>query len=192
MGIRNLTCVYCGGELKVAQYGQWDGGPSMNGLTCLRFLQEKMDEELFRERIMQAVFISNEDIAALRAESHKAYGYDRFLVDHPELSRSIRGDILERIQETALPMQLKNDINFARDSLFCEWVYVIDLDSRTFEVYRGFNETPLKPGDRFFDIDRNVPSDNEYRAVRIKAMWGFDELPDDDTFVNTLLREDAE
>ena len=29
MGTRNLTCVFKDGEYKVAQYGQWDGYPSL-------------------------------------------------------------------------------------------------------------------------------------------------------------------
>lgn len=35
---------------------------------------------------------------------------------------------------------------FALDSLFCEWAYVVDLDNRTVEIYRGFQKTPPKNG----------------------------------------------
>ncbi len=45
MGTRNLTMVINQeGEKKVAQYGQWDGYPSVVGLGVLNFLKNK---ELF-------------------------------------------------------------------------------------------------------------------------------------------------
>ncbi len=53
-GTRNLTCVVVGGEYKVAQYGQWDGYPSGQGLTALNFLRG-MDREAFYRSWRSAV-----------------------------------------------------------------------------------------------------------------------------------------
>ena len=39
METRHLTLVYKNGAFKVAQYGQWDGYPSGQGLTALKFLR---------------------------------------------------------------------------------------------------------------------------------------------------------
>lgn len=41
MGTRNLTMVKYNGEIKVAQYGQYDGYPSGQGLTALRLCRDK-------------------------------------------------------------------------------------------------------------------------------------------------------
>lgn len=42
MGTRNLTMVIDRkGEIKVAQYGQWDGYPSGQGATILEFAKDK-------------------------------------------------------------------------------------------------------------------------------------------------------
>ncbi|MHC5949058.1 hypothetical protein ACVXZ3_04645 [Providencia hangzhouensis] len=42
MGTRHLICVAKDGDYKVAQYGQWDGYPSGQGLTLLTFLRDKL------------------------------------------------------------------------------------------------------------------------------------------------------
>ena len=35
---------------------------------------------------------------------------------------------------------------FLADSLFCEWAYIVNLDSEKLEVYRGFNKDPHASG----------------------------------------------
>lgn len=32
--------------------------------------------------------------------------------------------------------------NFLSDSLFCEWAYIIDLDTKKLEIYKGYNKDP--------------------------------------------------
>ncbi len=56
MGTRNLTCVYLDGKCKVAQYGQWDGYPEGQGVTCLNFLRDEMVEPKFREELRKRQF----------------------------------------------------------------------------------------------------------------------------------------
>lgn len=41
MGTRHLIEVVVDGQIKVAQYGQWDGYPSGQGVDVLKFLAEK-------------------------------------------------------------------------------------------------------------------------------------------------------
>ena len=40
MGTRHVTAVFLNGEPRVAQYGQWDGYPSGQGVTILDFLRK--------------------------------------------------------------------------------------------------------------------------------------------------------
>jgi hypothetical protein len=43
-------------------------------------------------------------------------------------------------------MKLIDKSDFASDSLFCEYAYVVDLDNDTLELFRGFQEEPHDEG----------------------------------------------
>ena len=85
----------------------------------------------------------------------------------PELHRDMGGKILARICETEGTFRTINDIEFAADSLFCEFAYVIDFDDNTFSWYEGFNRTPLAETERFAFLTPN--RDGEYSPVREKG-----------------------
>jgi len=70
---------------------------------------------------------------------------------------------------------LRDCSDFVRDSLFCEWAYVIDMDSREVEVYEGFNKSPVPAGERFSDPD-SCSGKAEYFPVRLVAKAPFEEV----------------
>jgi hypothetical protein len=96
--------------------------------------------------------------------------------ERPELSRDTSEKVLGMINESDDGLALKNDLEFAADSLFCEWAYVLDLDKGTFEVYEGFNkDKPLTPDDRFFFLkDKEA---NGYYGVKLLKSYRLDDLP---------------
>jgi len=61
------------------------------------------------------------------------------------------------------------------DSLWCEWGYLVDLDAKTFEVYRGFQE--VRHSGRF--SGRAVDERTGYQPVKLAASWPLAALPDD-------------
>ena len=199
MGTRNLTCVYLDGEYKVAQYGQWDGYPEGQGVDCLNFLRYKMVEKKFREELRKRRFAPEEYVKGI----YDAFGAkDGFIsLDNankinqafPQFSRDTAAVILKMIMDDEIGDYLQNSLDFAADSLFCEWAYVIDLDKRTFEVYEGFNKEPLTEDDRFFFLEEKSYKEHrgvdQYHPVKLVKSWSLDELPTVEEFLGAFKEE---
>ena len=193
MGTRNLTIVKHNGKYKVAQYGQWDGYPSGQGVTVLEFAWtlSRINSLLeFTHKVDAVEEASSEYIADIekRVQQGRLKDWEKA---YPELSRDTCAKILKMIMESPAGLKLRNDIEFAADSLFCEWAYVIDLDEGTLEAFVGFNKLPLKPDDRFFFFffKRRVDYiDEDYYPVKLfpGARWRLNELPTVDEFLATF------
>lgn len=190
MGTRNLTAVYMNGKYRVAQYGQWDGYPEGQGMTCLHFLRDTMNEKEFRKALTLIHFIDEEMLEKILNKFDGAYGFLTSTgskdLEHwfPEISRNTGAKILELIQRGKAAF-LVNRLTFAADSLFCEWAYVIDLDKRTFEVYKGYNNTSLTEDDRFYFLHKF--EEKEYSGVKLAHTWSLDDLPSDEAFLNEFI-----
>ncbi|ECN6005620.1 hypothetical protein ZD68_06300 [Salmonella enterica subsp. enterica serovar Brandenburg] len=193
MGTRHLTCVVKNNEYKVAQYGQWDGYPSGQGVNILNFLKE-MSQDKFLKGIDNCFEPTEEQIKSWWAEAghdiDKSNGlvsaeiYDRFMKNHPSLSRDMGSNILHFIQDSVTPVPLQLNVEFAADSLFCEYAYVIDLDKGTFEIFKGFNSKPLADGERFYNPE--TPVNAEYHPVRLIKEYRLSELPTEEAFLMEL------
>lgn len=188
MGTRNLTLVQLNGAYKVAQYGQWDGYPSGNGLIVLNFLKNH-DLEIFCDKVKHAHLITEEELinywselgVDVRKEKFISMDLsDQFKALHPSLNRDMGADILEYIYTNEGRIDLENSLDFAKNSLFCEWAYVIDLDNNTFEVYEGFNKMALSEKDRFYF---NGYSSDGYFPIKLKKSYDLNNLPNEETFL---------
>lgn len=186
MGTRNLTMVVAAGETKVAQYGQWDGYPSGQGLTALNFLRS-MDKELFLTKLAAMKFLTDAQVDVINAElstDHSLMGEGK---KYGHLSRD-RGAAILDIVYKAEPgsIALVDSTSFAADSLFCEFAYVVDLDKNTFEVFQGFNHSPLAEGERFASLAGQADQEHrtdKYSPVRLMHSFDLDSLPTDDEFL---------
>ena len=187
-----MICVVKDGEYKVAQYGQWDGYPSGQGVAILDFLKSKM-VDAFKENVIKCSWATKEDIFEYWSEfgynpyADKGIPYeigDKFCEKYPEFSRDTGADILKIVAESSHGIKLRNDVDFARDSLFCEWAYVVDLDKNTFEVYKGFNEEPLDQSERFYTEElMEYHGGSQYYPVKLKASFELSNLPSKEDFL---------
>lgn len=180
MGTRNLTIVKEDGKYKLAQYGQWDGYPSGQGIRILNFLKN-MDRDLFIKNLNELKVISSEEKEKLY-NKHKENLYKLY----PELTRDTVGEILQLIQDGAITY-FDDDLAFIEDSLFCEWVYVIDFDTNTFEVFKGFNKIPLKEKDRFFVFQE---LSKEYYPCKLFKKYSLNKLPSEKQFLKLEKEEE--
>lgn len=192
MGTRNLTLVLLNGEYKVAQYGQWDGYPSGQGLVVLNFLRA-MEIDKMRTALDHVKFPTDEEAKQLTDKvdtQGKIDGVD-WLEIYPQFSRDICAKILELVytnkEEVLL---LKNSLNFAADSLFCEWAYLVNLDNDTLEVYKGFNKSRLNEFDRFLFLEEKAEDD--YHPIKIVKSYLLSALPTDEVFVSELTGKDSD
>lgn len=192
MGTRHLIAVVKDQKFKVAQYGQWDGYPSGQGVDILAFLQQE-ELAVFAKKISEVTFITNEELQARWTECGASPVENLVPIEvsecfserYPENSRDSGANVLNIIQHADRPILLNNALQFAADSLFCEWGYVIDLDKGTFEVYEGFNKNPLDAGERFAFLQEE---NSEYYPIRQVASYPLQDLPSEATFL-TMLEE---
>jgi len=177
MGTRNLTIVKENEQYKVAQYGQWDGYPSGQGSTVLNFLKIS-NLDIFKERLNAVYYLTKEDL------DKRQYNLDVSALElkelYPELSRDTGAEILWLIYKSMTDVGLKDSLSFAGDSLFCEWAYLINLDTNKLEVYKGFNQKRLTENDRFFFLQNDS---EKYKPIVKVAEFDIDNLPSEEDFV---------
>jgi len=144
MGTRHLICVYWQGGWYLAQYGQWDGYPSGQGADIVEFLSNPKNIKDLKFGLEHCVYrATDKDLDAYSASNPP-----------PSLSRDTSAKILSIIatagaaasekqvdsgdkEDVAGKIPLVFQLEFVLDTLFCEWAYVIDLDTECLEVYCG-------------------------------------------------------
>ncbi len=177
MGTRNLTIVQHNNEYKVAQYGQWDGYPDGQGRTVLEFLHAtKGNLDHFRSKLDGVEFLTQE-------QYEKITNVKDWHEIRPELSRNTAAEILWKIS-IGDARELYNSIDFAQDSLMCEWAYVIDLDKNVLEVLKGFNHESITDGRFVGEAVLPFPQcDRKYAPIKLLKSYSLDDLPTVEQFI---------
>jgi len=143
MGTRGLTVIKIDGEIKVAQYGQWDHCPDGQGtdiLELLRGIIESGELEAFKTKVKALNWLTEDQITKMNEDGEP-------LIKHPYLSRDCGGKIIQAIHYGVLTVGsnflgkkdipvniigLQDESAFAEDGLFCEGIFTIDLDAGTY------------------------------------------------------------
>jgi len=187
MGTRHLSMVVKGGKIRVAQYGQWDGYPGGAGIKILNFLKI-CDMNRFKKRIQTGVRFTTSADRKERKEFLKQIGVNdewlnmeqstKYNLKFPFDSRDIGADILELIYNSNEKIVLNNAKYFAYDGLFCEWLYLINLDTMMLEVYSGFHKT----GDENSRFGNKPHPRTEYLPVQLLMEFDLNNLPSNKDF----------
>ena len=185
MGTRHLIVVKLDNKYKVAQHGQWDGYPSGQGAKVLEFLTN-WDRKEFESKLRSSSFLTKDELSAIYIVSRiiNVKGLqESWIKCWPELRRATGAEILNIIARSNPGIKLQNNIKFAANSLFCEWAYVIDLDTNMLEVFQGFNQMPLTEEDRFYgikcddEIRQNHLDEKGYYPIKKVVSYSLDTLP---------------
>lgn len=143
MGTRHLTVVIKDNQIKLSQYGQWDGYFEGQGKTFTNFVKNNLTDERGLHKFIDCVdLLQNVD-----DDTHKKYvelweemnKNKEFLLPYsvtlPQFSRDTGAEILNTIFN--LPTWELNGkkypVHIEKDSSWCEFIYCINLDTQ--EVY---------------------------------------------------------
>jgi|SRR5271157_868768 len=201
MGTRHLTAVKINSEYKIAQYGQWDGYPSGQGQTAVKFLRSETNRNKLKKALKHCVWVTQEELD----KKLKELGIGEWMTNEeaalyhaafPFMTRDHGAKILQLVAtapKTARPIKLRDSLEFAADSLFCEWAYVVDFDTNTFEVYKGFNQSPLKKSERFYGVTTTdfygvTTTDvaDKYQPIRLVKSFKLGRLPAPEAFAKAI------
>lgn len=142
MGTRGLYGFIKNGTEK-ATYHHNDSYPEWLGKEICDFLKNMSDEDLSRL-------------------------FDSIIV----VPKGLRGDLelYKKMGKTGQKMRVTNDISFIRDSLYCEYAYLVNLDSRELEFWKGFQDTPT-PDNRY-----GTSENDGYYPCKLVATFPFDKI----------------
>jgi hypothetical protein len=200
MGARHLTIIRDNGKM-LHHYGQWDGYPSGQGVIVLETLKT-FNERKFRQNFEKAKLLTREEVHALLdpikdPANTAGPGFMSFSTAalrknaFPQLDRDMGAKVLAHI-ESGEDLRYFNDADFPADSLFCEWAYMVDFDTRQLRVFKGFNEKPLKEG-QFYAHLKPLEKGNVstvYYPSREVTAYSLDSLPTEGQFLADLEKAD--
>lgn len=160
-------------------------------------------EPSFREKVSQCSWITPEEHkqmwvdcgAAPESDMVTMDVSDKFKEKYPWLHRDCGSDIFDHIQNSETGLKLTDSTNFAGDSLFCEYAYVVDFDKNTFEVYKGFNQKALDPEERFHFLEEQSQKDHrdsQYHPIKLVRFFYLNELSAEEEFVKVLEEQEED
>lgn len=110
------------GEVKISQYGQWDGFPSGQGVAILEFLLNN-DLEKYQEELISIRDITQEEIDIINDT-------EDWQKEYPYLSRDCGSDIHDLIIQG--DVLFVNKIEDEEALSWCEGFYTIDFKNNEF------------------------------------------------------------
>lgn len=175
MGTRGLYGIRKGGVDK-ATYNHFDSYPSQLGDHFTRFCAALGADGL--SKLFDRIELV--DQVEKPMSDQEAYCVERGWSnsDAPESwydsLRLLQGDFDAYLAAAGAtgPVYMTDDADFIRDSLFCEYAYIANLDEGVLEFWAGFQKRP-DPANRY-----GQDADCGYYPCRLLATWPLDALSD--------------
>ena len=158
MGTRGLVGFHLDGK-NYLSYNHWDSYPSGLGQEVVEFIKSRLSTiEYMKDEVRALKFVnSNDQVPADEIEKYAKYNEGNVGEDGTwyQVLHKTQGN-LGLILESGV---MTDDRDFALDSLFCEWGYVVNLDAMTLEIYRGFQTS------------KGVGRFNKYVHKKVPKKW---------------------
>jgi hypothetical protein len=164
-------------------YNQFDSYPDGLGKDILNIvtkINRENEWSILKDRISKLKNVGEREIMDTRImEKYKKYSdlsvSEQKLSDPYCLFRKIQGvDWIEKVYSGDLEDYPLNN-EFIKDSLFCEYAYLINLDTMKLEFYSGFQESPQK--DNRFGQTIN---EDGYYPCRLVGLFDISDIIDSD------------
>lgn len=184
MGTRGIMGVRIDGEDKLT-YNHFDSYPEGLGFTVLNDAKVMVGDwgmETLLRHARKLKMVSNEDkptkddIETFKDFADLTVG-DQSADDWYCLLRDLQG----KLRDTLIVGYAIDNKNFIKDSLFCEWGYILNLDDKVLEVYRGFQTEPHDKG-RYAKEDVEETSVGTYYPCAMIVSFPLDNLPEENDF----------
>lgn len=178
-------------ETDKVQYNHFDSYPSGLGRDVITFVREHTDAEI-EDAARNIKLIDGETPPTEEEiEQYKEFANTNVSTGEVEewyvLLRETQGDL--SAYTDAGVTHMIDASTFLIDSLFCEWAYIVNLDTKLLEVYKGFNTEPSDKG-RYASIKDEVDyqRSTDYYGVTLLTTIPLDYLRRlDEDQVDTLI-----
>jgi hypothetical protein len=181
-------------------YNHFDSYPESLGVSILEEL-EAMDLDKLKKAVNKLVLVNEDSKPTFeqRLDIAKEF-WDLSVGDQtPEswycLMRNAQGQLMPYYSGKLKYMI--DSHNFILDSLFCEWAYIVNLDTMKLEVWRGFQKEPQE-GSRYVKDktkDKLVAAKilpEEYYPCALVKEYPLKKLPSKEKFLKDLEEKEDE
>jgi hypothetical protein len=200
MGTRGIVGVVAGEVEKIA-YNQYDSYPEGVGWDTLKELRSIIkrgklnkyyDLALTAHLVNDEVKPTKSEIEFLGARFADTSVSTGSLEEWYVLLRNLQGKLFDTLKAG----YIHDNKVFIFDSLYCEWGYIVNFDTKTFEVYMGFQTKPHDKGryaglksenfERTKKALKGVGGSDEYYPCALVKTYPFDALPDKKQFLKDM------
>lgn len=161
MGTRGLYGIRKGNVDKCT-YNHWDSYPDGLGRDILQFCATHSEQQISDLYNLIELFNTNVPLTEEQKAMCKINGYVNLNVSSQSdsdwycLLRELQGNIdaWDKTLKQNAKLPMSDDIDFIKDSLFCEYGYIINLDTHCLEYWIGFQHQP-DPSNRYGQDNRD-------------------------------------
>ena len=175
-------------------YNHYDSYPSGLGNDVIEFCKSMSIKEL--NALYDRLEMINEDIPPTPEQIDFCKPWTNLNVSNESTSdwycllHGAQGNL--SAYKDGLRYMLDSDY-FIKDSLFCEYGYIVNLDNNTLEFWEGFQKKPQE-GNRYgTEVKESIDEKTKYYPCNLSLTFSLENIPDDAVDqMNTVSKDEME